>query len=256
MKRRVGCFSLLFISSLIVGTVIGIIFEVGRITATNGKTLPTNTPVPTTTPPSDKPTILFIGVNQLPPQTSYLESAWLASQEFHLDNGSTTINITLEPLYPVVQSMDPSPALSPYIKPHQPLTFNPNNLETLINLAPLRDANISLDQIIILDEFFMNSAILLSDPAHTTTTLEAPDTSLFVKPWNDPAGAYQQQYSILTNLCYHPNNYFHFQIANTLKALYQDHIRSQLTADELFSMWQINVNLGDIQIICDIQPAP
>ncbi|HKJ26187.1 MAG TPA: hypothetical protein VJ965_00995 [Anaerolineales bacterium] len=237
------------------GAVIGIIFEVGRKSTSTIQPTPTFTPAPVST--STKANILFIGVNQINSQISYLESAWLANQEFYLEDDKTNIKVTLISLYPVTQSMITTPDLAVYTKPHQPMMLNPENFESLEGLPPLSQANLSWENvhIVLLDEYFMNSAIVLSNPTNPTQ-LKPPSDSLFVKPWTDPAGAYLQQHSILTNLCHHPEGYFRFNVAHTLIDLYQQHIRSTLTSDDLLSMWQINVNLGDIEIVCDIFPEP
>lgn len=247
---------ILFISSLIIGAAIGILIKFGMI-----GTPPPPQPTPTPTlisiadhNPLPDPKILVIGVKDLNAQETILVSIWFVSQESSTEDGVPTIKFTMKTIYPVVQSMGQTPSLTPYTQPHEPIWIKAKDLDSITSLIPLVAADVKWNEIVVIDEYFMNSAINLAD-RNEPDPLATPPPDRFFNPWEDPQGAYIQQVNILTNLCAHPDAYFEFMIADTLFKMYQTHIVSSLTADDMRYMWQIN-NLDDATITCSFDPEP
>ena len=78
---------------------------------------------------------------------------------------------------------------------------------------------------------------------------------MFKKPWENPNATYRQQSSVLKNVCDNPEAFFEYNVASKLISLYPDHILSTLTANELFRIWQINVNVGEhVSVSCEFIP--
>ena len=242
---------------LILGVVFATCAAIGFIVAVLIKPQPTPT-TPPITQESNPHSILFIGVPEFSSKEVQLESAWLATRDIYEGDEKTTVHITLIAIYPVSDSMVTSAELAEYSKKHEALRFDPNNLQTLTDLPPFSQGKAAWEgaSVVILDEIFLNSAITLNNPG-ITTQIATPSDDLFIKPWIDPATAYNQQYGILTNFCHHPDNFFQYRtMAEPLLNLYDNHIRSELSANELHTIWQLIVNLGNVEITCDIFPEP
>ena len=256
MKRRAGCLAILFGASIIIGTLIGSVFRDGM----NGVFAATPSPTPTPPPSTNKKdlTILFIGVDNFPPEESHLVSAWLVKVENLHINGLTDIHLSLRTLYPILPEMVTfSPDLKDYSQPHSPVVVNPNDFNSISTLALLNQPKVTWDHIIIIDEFLMNSTILLSDVNidDDDDNFEQPSNNLFKKPWDSPLDAYTQQAAILKNSCNTPEAYTEFTVAEKLKLLAVNHISSPLSIDDIFRLWQINVNIGDeYTISCEFFP--
>jgi len=254
MKRRVGCLGFLFGASIIIGTLIGILFELGRTGVATIAAQPTYTQI--TTPSTNKKdlTILFIGIDQLPPEESHLVSAWLVKVETLPANGVTNIHLSLRTLYPILPEMVTTFSLKDYSQAHAPVVVNPNDINSISTLAPLNQPEVTWDHIIIIDEFLMNSAILLSD-VNTSLIPEQPSKNLFKKPWDSPQKAYKQQSAILKNFCNSPEAFTLFSVAEQLKNLAANHIVSPLSINDIFSLWQITVNVGaESAVSCEFYP--
>ena len=104
-----------------------------------------------------------------------------------------------------------------------------------------------------MDEVAINTAIQLSNVNHTGP-LKTPTADLFVKPWNDPAKAFHQQWGIITTLCEESKAFGQYDKIQQIIKLYGSHIRATVDAKGLLQLWQlVNYKTTDT-IQCEIYP--
>ena len=200
-------------------------------------------------------TYLILGVENLTGQTHNLEGAWLATLCTEEDHTSEAIHIILMTLYPILSDNINNFELRKYANPHAPIQFDPNDLNSIASIPPVAMADEPWDHVIILDEVAMNTAIYLND-VNNSDPIPTPSADTFIKPWNDPARAFQQQSSIITTLCDEPEAYGKLTTIQRIIELtgshllfsFQDHDQS------LFSLWQV-VDLQPGETVeCELYP--
>jgi len=247
MKGR-SCFGILFGLSIIAGIFIG----KGINDILGGG--PTITPPPPPPPPpviSD--TILFIGVDHLDSPQPLLEGAWLAALGDEKNQPKDTIHIKLITLYPIISGHVTSMEQSRYAEPHPPIPIDPKNLDHLNDIPPISFTEETWTHVIIIDEIAMNTIILLTNP-NISPPFPPPENDVFIKPWEDPQGAYEQHSAILYTLCEEPDSYAQIDTIREVIKMNGSNIKSDLDIDGLINLWQVvNYSVGK-KIHCSFYP--
>ncbi|MEJ2484540.1 MAG: hypothetical protein P8Y72_04225 [Anaerolineales bacterium] len=243
MKGK-SCFGILFGLSIIAGIVLG-------------KMIVPPQPLPITSTPPPEPkindTILFIGVDHLDSTQPLLEGAWLVALDERNDHPADIIHIKLITLYPIISEHVTSMEHSRYAEPHQPIPIDPNNLDHLKDIPPISFTEETWSYVIIIDEIAMNTIILLTNP-NISPSYPTPEPDTFIKPWENPQGAYDQHAAILYTLCEEPDSYAQFKTIQEVVKLNGSHIKTNLDNDGLYKLWQlVNYSVGK-KITCSFYP--
>ena len=251
MKGK-SCFGILFGLSIIAGIAIGMwIKEILTIDPIS----PTITPeIIDGTGPNVFDTILFIGVDHLDSTQPLLEGAWLAALDEGNDHPADFIHIKLITLYPIISEHVTSMEQSLYAEPHPPIPIDPNNLDQLKDIPPISFSKETWSYVIIIDEIAMNTIILLTNP-NWSSPFSTPEPDLFIKPWEDPQGAYDQHAAILFTLCEEPDSFAQLKTIQEVIKLSGSHIKTDLNNKGLLKLWQrVNFSLGK-KISCSFYPS-
>ncbi len=248
MSNAKGCVGILFVLSLIAGVILGFL----AIDPDGGSFIDLSTE---TYPPSTSPghSIMIIGVDNLERSDPGIEGVWLVNLPVSNGGNGQEIHIDLFTLYPITQETIMAPELSKFAQPHPRIVIDPDNplsSEAMMTLAANTD---DLTGIILMDEYIINMVLLLHNPK-TELPVPPPDDNLFIKSWEDPQGAFEQQKAILTTLCDHPEPLSKPTNIAAILEMENIHIKSNLGEGSLLRWWQVINLTRDKQVSCDIYP--
>ena len=198
-------------------------------------------------------TILVVGVDSLMSQSPSLEGAWVVTLEQTNGQNNGTLEFDISTLYPVTKNSVLSTRHGQYAVPHRNIIIDPDNLAALTELEPISFFQGEWTDIIVMDEFVINLLILLQNP-NISRPIPTPHPALFIKPWEDPEGAFQQQRAILTTLCDHPEPLSEPASVLEIIEMNGQHLTSSLTKDGLLKMWQVINYTRDKQVTCSFFP--
>ena len=219
----------------------------------SGSPTPTMTIPALDSEPQVNDTILFIGVNDLQAETPLLEGAWLATLCNKNDHAANDIHIILITLYPIIPEHVLSIEQAYLAQPHEAIPVDPDNLSILTDIKPIFNSEESWSHVILVDNFAMNVIVSLINP-NTPRPIPTPSPDTFIKSWENPTGAYNQHFAILTTLCEEPKSFALYNTIVDIVKLNNTHLQTNLTDDGLIRLWQlVNYSQGKT-ILCDFYP--
>jgi hypothetical protein len=246
MTRAKGCL-VLFIISVIAGTLAGYYLINGMESPDEPQmtTLVPNSPLPTSST-DPKRSVLVLGVDSLDKRDPALEGAWLITL---IENAGRTIHLRVATLYPVVEASMTSNYHYPYTQPHPPIIIDPHDLRGASNLAPISFTYDKWSQVILLDEVAINTLIMMQN-LNFRAPAPTPGPGAFIKPWEKPQQAFEQQERILSILCDNPAPLSDPNNINTLMEMEGRHLFSTLPEGGLRSLWQLINYIPSKQVTC------
>ena len=255
MSRTRSCVGILFIISVILGIVLGYMVLEGI--AGSEPLEPISPFTDTTSIPStqnnNSHSILVIGVDSLAKAYPGLEGAWRITLEQSNGQSNGVLHFDISTLYPVTKNSVLSTRHGQFSVPHDKIVIDPNNLAALTELEPISYSREDWDDIILLDEVVVNFLISLQNP-NIQRPIPTPHPSVFIKPWEDPEGAFDQQRAILTTLCDHPEPLSQPALILEIIEMTGVHLKSTLDKDGLRGLWQVINYTGDKQVVCSFYP--
>lgn len=251
MSRTRSCVGILFIISMIIGILLGYM-------VLEGMEVP---PPPITIDPNIIPTkqqqnfqsILVVGVDSLMNPAPSLEGAWQITLEQSNGQSNGSYNFDISTLYPVTKATILSTRHGKFAEAHPNIIVDPDNITALTELEPISYYQGEWTDIIVVDEIVINMLVSLQNP-NTPKPIPTPHPSLFIKPWKDPEGAFQQQRAILTTLCDHPDPLSEPAVVLEILQMYGQHLTSTMSSDGLLDLWQVMNYTSDTKIDCSFYP--
>ena len=137
----------------------------------------------------------------------------------------------------------------PYTQPHPPIIIDAGDLDGATNLAPISFSNDKWSRVILLDEVAINTLILMQN-LNFRAPAPTPGPGAFIKPWEDPKQAFEQQERILSILCDNPAPLSDPNNINTLLQMEGKHMVSTLPEGGLRSLWQLINYIPSKQVTC------
>lgn len=247
MKTK-SCLPMVFGFSLILGLALG--FYITSIF--KPQTTPTP-PLPDHSPSTSLGTFLIVGIDHISPDQTVLVSAWLLTPYLD-DPADHQINVLFKALYPITTAMVTSPEMIAFSQPHDAIPITSLEDEFFFSLIPLSLMNATWEHTIVIDDQAMNTIIELSDPKGCSPA-PTPAPTLFKSSWLFPDEALEQQKSIIQHLCAHPEEFMRIDVINQIVDLIPNNLASTLSKEELISLWQVNINIGNkVSLVCNIFP--
>jgi hypothetical protein len=252
MSNNRSCAAMLFALSLLAGTILAFLI-VSEIRAGQAATEVPPTSLASTPGPGEG-SILVVGVDRLDGSAlPLLEGAWLVSLCCGRDQPQETLHLNIITVYPVVSQSVTASQLSELVQPHTPIMIDTNNLGALRLQMPFSYADEAWTDVLVVDEVVVNMLVSLQNP-NMPRPIPTPGPDLFIKPWQMPEKAYQQQQAILITLCDHPRLLADLQVVLDVLAMYDQHLVSTLTAKELLTLWQLVDFAPDRPVLCSRFP--
>lgn len=252
MSNNRSCVAILFAISLLAGTVLAYLV-VSTIGGGQAATIePSETLV--STPAVGEGSILVVGVDRLDGSApSLLEGAWLVSLCCDRNQPEDTLELNVITIYPVVPQSVTASQMSEFVQPHTPIVIDPDNLEALRFQVPFTFTDEAWSDVLVLDEIVIHTLISMQNP-NIPRPIPTPDPSMFSKPWQSPEAAFRQQQAIMITLCDHPWLLADLQVVLHLLGMYNQHLVSTLSAEELLTLWQLMDIAPDHPVICNRFP--
>ena len=254
MSKTRSCVGILFIFSMIIGIMLG--YGVLEMIKGGDDSMLDITIDPNIIPPKEQPnfqSILVVGVDSLMSQSPSLEGAWVVTLAQTNGHSNGTLYFDISTLYPVTKNSVLSTRHGQYAIPHRNIVIDPDNLMALTELEPISFFQGKWTDIIVLDEVVINMLVSLQNP-NISRPIPTPHPSLFIKPWEDPEGAFQQQRAILTTLCDHPEPLSESSLVLEIIEMNGQHLTSSLNKDGLLQLWQLINYTRDKQVSCTFFP--
>lgn len=254
MSRTRSCVGILFIISMTIGIVLGywvlIVIKDGDDSNLDITIDPIILP---STDPEGFQSVLIVGVDSLMSQTPSLEGAWVVTLKQTNGHSNGTLYLDISTLYPVTKNSVLSTRHGQYAVPHRNINIDPDNLMALTKLEPISFFQGEWNDIIVLDEVVINMLVSLQNP-NISRPIPTPHPSLFIKPWEDPEGAFKQQRAILTTLCDHPEPFSEPELILEIIAMNGQHLTSSMGKDGLLQLWQVINYTRDKGVSCSFFP--